>query len=247
MMSDISLPLSEQQRMFRSRKLLTFLLLFAIVMFFAGLTSAYVVSSSSATFWVRLRIPEAFLWSTAFIAVSSVLAQRALHVVRVGRTALAPWLLGATLLLGGAFTFSQYRGWQALYTKGNALVGKISHTTGDYGTDYTIVYKTGVEPGVRLVLEEGKYYTPDDLKLERPLNEALAEQKNTSSSYFYVLTLVHWLHLLGGMLALVVMTWKTVRGRYSASSHEGLWAGVLYWHFLGGLWVYLLLFLNWIH
>jgi cytochrome c oxidase assembly protein Cox11 len=41
-------PAEERQRRFRSRKLVTYLIVFAIVMFFAGLTSAYVVS----IFWL---------------------------------------------------------------------------------------------------------------------------------------------------------------------------------------------------
>ena len=39
------------------RKNLTYLLLFAIVMAFSGLLSAYLVSKGSVDFWVSIRIP----------------------------------------------------------------------------------------------------------------------------------------------------------------------------------------------
>ena len=50
-----------------------------------------------------------------------------------------------------------------------------------------------------------------------------------------------WLSL---MLVIAIMAFM---GRYSQEDHVGLWSGTLYWHFLGGLWVYLLLFLLFVH
>lgn len=37
------------------------------------------------------------------------------------------------------------------------------------------------------------------------------------------------------------------RGAYTRADHAGLWAGTMYWHFLGLLWVYLFLFLTFVH
>jgi len=72
---------------------------------------------------------------------------------------------------------------------------------------------------------------------------------NPHSSFFYLLTGTHGVHLLGGILALsflVVRTRKpraTVGGelRRAAAAH----ATAIYWHFLDGLWIclFLLLFL----
>ena len=72
-------------------------------------------------------------------------------------------------------------------------------------------------------------------------------KKNTASSYFYALTGAHLFHLVFGLLALVVMVVMAMRRRYTATDHVGLWSGVVYWHFLGALWVYLLLFLVFVH
>ena len=66
---------------------------------------------------------------------------------------------------------------------------------------------------------------------------------NPSSSFFYVFTAAHALHLLGGVIAL---------GYVAARSNEhllrrgGLPADVagVYWHFMDGLWVFLFLLLT---
>lgn len=63
---------------------------------------------------------------------------------------------------------------------------------------------------------------------------------NPSSSFFYVLTATHGLHLLGGVIALLWLSWKLRAGRLTRTA-TGVMA--LYWHFMDGLWVYLLLLL----
>jgi cytochrome c oxidase subunit 3 len=60
---------------------------------------------------------------------------------------------------------------------------------------------------------------------------------NPHSSFFYLLTGMHGLHLLGGILALGYLAFSR--------SHRERWveATALYWHFMDGLWVYLLVLL----
>lgn len=234
-------PAEEQGRNFRTRQLITYLIIFAIVMFFAGLTSAYVVSMSGG-YWVDIKLPQAFHYSTAFILVSSVFAQLALTSAKGDAIARVPLLLGLTLALGIGFTVSQFKGWRELVAKGNFVVGNVLQNAGVYGTDYSISLN-----GQPLVLEGDKFYLADDVARVRPLNAELAEQKNTASSYFYALTVAHLVHLAAGLISLLVMLIMALLGRYSAGSHAGLWSGVLYWHFLGGLWVYLLLFFRFVH
>jgi len=65
---------------------------------------------------------------------------------------------------------------------------------------------------------------------------------NPSSSFFYVFTAMHGLHLLGGILALAWMIHKLARTR-GISQTTGLPAVCLYWHFMDGLWLYLLVLL----
>ncbi|HEV2488494.1 MAG TPA: heme-copper oxidase subunit III [Candidatus Acidoferrales bacterium] len=63
---------------------------------------------------------------------------------------------------------------------------------------------------------------------------------NPSSSFFYVLTAAHGLHLLGGILALIYVGWLRLRKLTLSTAAE---VASLYWHFLDGLWVFLFLIL----
>ncbi|MEO8434627.1 MAG: cytochrome c oxidase subunit 3 [Pyrinomonadaceae bacterium] len=70
---------------------------------------------------------------------------------------------------------------------------------------------------------------------------------NPHSSFFYLLTAVHGVHLFGGILALAYLLLRTRRRRKNVaeeSKRVGAAGAVsLYWHFMDGLWVYLFLLL----
>ena len=61
---------------------------------------------------------------------------------------------------------------------------------------------------------------------------------NPSSSFFYLFTATHGIHLLGGIVALLGMTLKLYKGRLH-QVHVNVMA--IYWHFMDGLWIFLLL------
>jgi cytochrome c oxidase subunit 3 len=66
---------------------------------------------------------------------------------------------------------------------------------------------------------------------------------NPSSSFFYLLTAAHGAHLAGGILALFYVTfrqWK--RSRISQATAAELTS--IYWHFMDGLWIFLLVLLT---
>lgn len=63
---------------------------------------------------------------------------------------------------------------------------------------------------------------------------------NPSSSFFYVLTAAHGLHLLGGIFALLYVGWLRLRKLTLATATE---VASLYWHFMDGLWMFLFLIL----
>ena len=68
---------------------------------------------------------------------------------------------------------------------------------------------------------------------------------NPHSSFFYVLTATHGLHLLGGIAALAVVAVRTWQHRYTAERHGGVVNCAVYWHFLDLLWLYLFVLLFW--
>lgn len=68
-------------------------------------------------------------------------------------------------------------------------------------------------------------------------------QKNVAFSFLYVIVGLHAVHVIGGIVALIVMNIKALSNKsrqYSAVPFEVM---STYWHFVDVLWLYLLLFL----
>ena len=70
---------------------------------------------------------------------------------------------------------------------------------------------------------------------------------NASGSFLYVLTLLHLLHLAGGIISLIITTIKAKKEIYSSTNLLGVELCAIFWHFLDFLWLYLFLFLLYIH
>ena len=67
---------------------------------------------------------------------------------------------------------------------------------------------------------------------------------NPHSSFFYLLTAAHGVHLLGGLIALAYITLRRAPNAAAiAKSQAGADAVTLYWHFMDVLWLYLFVLL----
>ena len=86
--------------------------------------------------------------------------------------------------------------------------------------------------GLGLLFVAGQYMAWAKLR-----SEGLFLATNPSSSFFYVLTAAHALHVLGGMAGLSNVAVKLQRSVLRRSTLD---ATARYWHFMGGLWLYLL-------
>lgn len=60
---------------------------------------------------------------------------------------------------------------------------------------------------------------------------------------FYLLTVLHALHVLGGVIPLTVITVRALRGNYSAAAHTGVIYTATYWHYLDIVWLLLFVLL----
>jgi len=67
---------------------------------------------------------------------------------------------------------------------------------------------------------------------------------NPSSSFFYVLTAAHALHVLGGLSALVYVDVKALMLQLGPGKRTAVDVTALFWHFLDGLWLYLMILLT---
>jgi cytochrome c oxidase subunit 3 len=86
-----------------------------------------------------------------------------------------------------------------------------------------------------LLFVAGQYVAWSQLRAE-----GLYLATNPSCSFFYLLTTIHALHLLGGLGGLIYVIRKLSK---SVLRRNQLDATARYWHFMGILWLYLLLLL----
>ncbi len=55
---------------------------------------------------------------------------------------------------------------------------------------------------------------------------------------FFAITGMHAFHVLTGLIILVIVFFQGKRGRYSAEDHWGAEGGVVYWHFVDVVWIF---------
>ena len=67
-------------------------------------------------------------------------------------------------------------------------------------------------------------------------------ESNVASSFLYVITGAHLLHIFAGILVLFRVLYRNNKGSYTPESHLGFSLGAIFWHFVDGLWLYLFLF-----
>jgi cytochrome c oxidase subunit 3 len=167
-------------------------LLAAIVMFFAALSSAFIVRRGLSNDWISTQLPAIVYLNTAVLLASSFILELARRALKAGQREMFNRLWTTGSIMGALFLAGQYIAWRQLSAQGIYL------------------------------------------------------QTNPSSSFFYVLTAAHAVHLIGGVLALLYVSVQAVRLRLGPGKRTAIDVTAMYWHFLDGLWIYLLiLFLFW--
>jgi cytochrome c oxidase subunit 3 len=67
---------------------------------------------------------------------------------------------------------------------------------------------------------------------------------NPAGSFLYVLTGLHGVHIISGLIFLIVVIASSFKLKTHSKSLIRIEMCTTYWHFLGGLWLYLFLFLK---
>lgn len=112
---------------------------------------------------------------------------------------------------------------------------------GNLGKDFEIYYK-----GKKLEYVNRELRL-NGTKLSPYLQLKAMESADTASSYLYIITFAHLLHVLITLFFMLRLTWLSFTGKILRNNAISLRVGAIFWHFLDFLWIFLLLFLLFIH
>lgn len=112
---------------------------------------------------------------------------------------------------------------------------------GTIGKDFHVFYK-----GVELTYKKRTLYRGVN-PLSAPLQIKLNDSPDQATSYLYIITILHLLHVIFTLIYMLRMSIRSFTGRLEEHNYLAIRTGAIFWHFLGLLWGYLLLFLLFIH
>ncbi|WP_276976840.1 cytochrome c oxidase subunit 3 [Flavobacterium filum] len=179
------------ERKAQSYKLLLWFAMISMVMMFAGLTSAYVVSTSRKDWLKELIMPNSFIVSTIILLLSSISFHIAKKSIKKDNRSKTSFFLIITLILGLVFVYFQVNGFKQFIDMGYNLTGPTS---------------------------------------------------NVMVSFIYIVAFVHFLHLFGGIIALLIVIYNHYKQKYNSTQTLGIELAAMFWHFLDFLWILLFLF-----
>lgn len=169
MEKSLDIELREAKR--KGAKPMMWISMVSMTMMFAGLTSAYVISSNRED-WVSFDLPLAFQWSTFSILISSVTFFVAKQTAKSGNKSMTTVMLLVTLLLGLGFVYGQFQGFRALQDMGLYFTGPESAVSSSMLMVIVFAHILHVAAGVISLLVVfynnllGKYTADDTLGLE---------------------------------------------------------------------------------
>ncbi|MEM6846432.1 MAG: cytochrome c oxidase subunit 3 [Bacteroidota bacterium] len=105
-------------------KTLLYLAIFGSSLVFLFMIVSYTMSQQDADIFINFKFPKAFVVSLVLLLFSSYTMTRVIPAFVKDDLITVKNSLGITLLLGVAFTISQYVGWAELYRSGIYLSGK---------------------------------------------------------------------------------------------------------------------------
>ncbi|MFL0109705.1 cytochrome c oxidase subunit 3 [Tenacibaculum maritimum] len=170
-MNDQSLQAELKAARRKSAKPMLWISMISMVMFFAGLTSAYVISMNRED-WVSFDLPQAFYISTVLIILSSgtlLVSQFSLKKEKIKNSLV---FLILTLVLGIGFIWYQYVGFNELKEAGLYFTGPESTVSTSFIIGITFMHILHLIAGVIVLLVliynhfKNKYSSTDMLGFE---------------------------------------------------------------------------------
>jgi|TARA_B110000977_G_scaffold35582_1_gene47591 cytochrome c oxidase subunit 3 len=137
-----------EEKQKRAKKMMLWFGIISLVMSFAGLTSAFIVSSSREDWLENFILPSAFTYSTLIIVLSSVLLFLAKKTFKNSQSAITTSLLIGAFVLGIAFIYSQVQGFNQIIVSGYNFTGPTSNITMSYVYVIAVVHIIHVLAGI---------------------------------------------------------------------------------------------------
>ncbi|RKS55952.1 cytochrome c oxidase subunit 3 [Gillisia mitskevichiae] len=113
----------------RAKKMMLWFGIASMVMMFAGITSAYVVSKNRPDWISDFELPETLYWSTLVIIISSITFMLAKRAILKESRSQATVMLLTTLALGILFVDLQFRSFSEIIASGYYFTGSESTIT----------------------------------------------------------------------------------------------------------------------
>jgi heme/copper-type cytochrome/quinol oxidase subunit 3 len=232
----------------RTRKMMMWFIILAVVMLFGGITSAIIVLYGKLIWLHIVPVPELII-SNVLIVVSSITLIAAHYFIKKGKQSLGFTFYSLTLALGIGFAISQNAAWNSLSSKGLGYTitqneqglnayrwNTLAKLQGEYGKDFWFEMSNE-----RLVLENGEYYNPSDPS--KTVTNTVMTTFNAFGAMLSVLIYVHIIHLVFGLAYLLINTIRIKKGIINKDNTLSISVSGMYWHFMGILWLYLFAFM----
>lgn len=123
---------SNAEKKYRARKMMLWFGIVSLSMTFAGLTSAFIVSSSRPDWVDGFQLPDAFVYSTIVIILSSLSLIFAKKMILTQKHTQANIGILLTFILGVIFIVLQFSGFKSITEQGYFFTGSASNITASY-------------------------------------------------------------------------------------------------------------------
>lgn len=67
-------------------------------------------------------------------------------------------------------------------------------------------------------------------------------ESTVTTSFLYVITMAHLAHIFAGIIVLLVLNFNHFKGKYRPTKLLGMELGIMFWHFVDMVWIFLFLF-----
>lgn len=156
-----------KEKQVRAKKMMLWFGIISLIMSFAGLTSAFIVSSSREDWLSDFVLPSSFTYSTLIIFLSSIFLYAAKQTLKKNQATTTTSLLIGSFVLGIAFIYSQILGFNQIIDSGYNFTGPTSNITMSYVYIIAVVHILHVVAGiiclvVVIINQLNKKYSAED-------------------------------------------------------------------------------------